>query len=379
MRTMMYRMTPVFLVTVWLGCSSHSAQISHNDGGKVSEAGSIDGIDDGARRLDARDASRLDLSTTEAGAARDTKDAGTDTQVRDSRDAAGEGAAPDTSASRDTSLDGKRDGNLDVFEQPDGPLDTGPILGTCAAPFDIPYGVLHADLKVNTASALHIVDFPCANNGGDIVFRILSSQAELAYADTFGATWNTALFFTDTCDGVNPPDGTDMVTCNDDACGTSQSQAFATLAYGYHYLIVSGVNGDAGDVTVHFQHAPIGNGPLVALPPGPGTVSGTTDGIDPSRTCDTSGPKNSYWWVYCPSDLGGSFHASTCNGADWDTALVFQVPSVEDVLCDDDDMSCGMQSTIDTTITPGAGIFVVSVAGTLLSSYGDYTLTYIRP
>jgi hypothetical protein len=168
--------------------------------------------------------------------------------------------------SRDSSFDGKRDVNLDVLQPPDVPVDTAPILGTCAAPIEIPSDVSHVDLSVNTASALHLVDFPCVSNGGDIVFKIESNQPEMAYADTFGTAWNTALFFTDTCDSVNPPEGTDMVTCSDDACGTTQSQAFAKLSYGYHYLIVSGPNGEGGDVIVHFQRAPIGNGPLVPLP-----------------------------------------------------------------------------------------------------------------
>jgi hypothetical protein len=170
-----------------------------------------------------------------------------------------------------------------------------------------------------------------------------------------------------------------MVTCSDDACGTVQSQAFATLDYGYHYLIVSGVNGESGTVTVHFQHAPIGNGPLVALPKGAGTVAGTTGGFDASRTCDTAGPKNSYWWTNCPGDVGGSFHASTCNGADWDTNLILQIPRLDSLSCNDDDMTCGMQSTIDTQLPVGSGMFVVSVAGTLLNTFGDYVLTFTRP
>jgi hypothetical protein len=206
----------------------------------------------------------------------------------------------------------------------------------------------------------------------------------MAYADTFGTSLNTALFFTDTCDIPTPPDSSDMAVCNDDACGTSQSQAFAPLAYGFHYLIVSGVNGDSGDVIVHFQHAPLGNGPIAALPQGSATATGTVGGLDTTRTCDMAGPKNSYWWVSCPDDLGGNFHASTCDGADWDTALILQIPRLDTVSCNDDDLTCGVQSTVDTAITPGAGMFVLTVARTLMIRIGDltnytYTLTYTRP
>ena len=147
-------------------------------------------------------------------------------------------------------------------------IDSGPVgLGTCASPIDIPSGVDHVDVTVSTTGAAHIFDFPCASNGADLVLRVkvASPQPQLIYADTFGATWNTALFFSDACD--TPVASADMDTvCNDDACGTSQSQASAALSYGYHYLIVSGANGESGDVTVHIEAAALGTGPTVALP-----------------------------------------------------------------------------------------------------------------
>jgi len=386
------RLVPVLLVTVGLGCSSHSS--THGDGGKISEAGAIDTGStgrDGSVRFDARDSRAPDLSIVEAGAARDTKDAGTETQQRDASDARGDGVSNDA-GSRDSKLDGGRDGNLDgdpdgdsgMGQQPDVPVDTAPPRGTCALPIDIPYYASHAEFAVNTSNADHILDFPCADNSGDIVFRIQSNEAEIAYADTFGTAWNTALFFSDTCDKPKPPAGDGMVTCNDDACGTLQSQAIASLAYGSHYLIVSGVGGDSGDVVMHFQRAPIGNGPLVELPQGQGTVSGTVAGIDTSSTCDFSGPKNSYWWVTCLADLGGSMHASTCGGADWDTAIILQIPGQDSLSCQDDDPSCGIQSTVDATISPGAGMSVLTVSGTTMIKIGDptiynYILTYNRP
>jgi hypothetical protein len=380
MRSLMYRMTPVLLFAAGLGCSKGSTKPAHFDAGKVSEAGAIDlgsASADGPRRLDARDASSLDLSVVEAGAVRDSKDTAPPRDA--SRDALGDVGVADTAGNRDSSPEGMPDGNLDLFQEPDLPVDNAPILGTCTAPIEIPSSVSHIDLSVNTASAPHLVDFPCVSNGGDIVFRIESNQPEMAYADTFGTAWNTALLFTDACDSVKPPASAGMVTCSDDACGTTQSQAFARLDYGYHYLIVSGPNGEGDDVVVHFQRAPVGNGPLVLLPMGSGTVVGTTEGMDSTRTCDTSGPKNSYWWANCPTDVGGTFHASTCKGADWDTFLILQIPRQDTLLCTDDDPACGMQSTVDAVISPGAGLSVLTVAGTLLRSSGDYTLAYTRP
>jgi hypothetical protein len=261
-------------------------------------------------------------------------------------------------------------------------VDSTPVgLGTCASPIVVQLDSTLVDVEVGTTTAGHILAAPCASNGADIVlkFRVPTQQPQLIYADTFGASWNTVLFFTDACDKPKPPTGTDTVACSDDACGTSQSQVVAALGYGYHYLIVSGANGESGDVTVHLQSAVLGNGTTTTLPQGTGSFTGTTSGIDRSGLCETSGAKDSYWWLSCPSYVGGPFSASTCKGATWDTALSLQVPRDGVLACNDDDKDCGMQSTLGTTISPGAGIHLLTVGGTTGTSMGDYTLAYTRP
>jgi len=159
MGSTMYGLTPVLLVAAGLGCSGGSTKSSLTDGGRVSEAGAIDVGSDGAKRLDVRDANKLDLSITEAGVARDTRDAGIDTQPRDTKDVGGEALSADTAGNRDSSpdgkrdasLDSKRDGNLDLLVQPDLAIDTAPMRGTCALPIDIPYDVPSINLTVNTS------------------------------------------------------------------------------------------------------------------------------------------------------------------------------------------------------------------------------------
>jgi hypothetical protein len=143
---------------------------------------------------------------------------------------------------------------------------------------------------------------------------------------------------------------------------------------------VSGVNGASGNVTVHFQHAPVGTGALANLPTDQNQVQGTTIyGIDNSSTCEAAGAKNSYWWASCPDYAGGNFSATTCNGADWDTVLFLQVPQAGTLLCSDDDPACGILSTVSAKIDPGAGLYVLTVAGALMSTFGDYTLSYTLP
>lgn len=365
MRLQFRGLAPVLLVALGLGCSSKSSPTP--DASSVSEAGALDGP-----RL--RDAAGIDLPVTEAGVVRDTKPASIDTANRDGK----ADAAPSDAVKRDINADSRRDAAMDATDEPDLPVEP-PRRGTCGAPIEIPY-TTSIDLTADTTGAEHIVDLPCVANGADIVFKVRSDGNELVYADTFGTPWNTALFFSDTCPLPTVPTGEGMAACNDDACGTSQSQAFAILTYGYHYLIVSGVGGASGPLKLHYERAPLGNGVPANLPAGTATVAGSTSGSDSTRTCEMSGPKSSYWWTTCPTDLGGPIHASTCHGADWDAALILQIPRLEgSPTCADDDQSCGVQATLDATIPPGAGIAVLTVTGNLMRSYGPYTLTYARP
>ena len=253
--------------------------------------------------------------------------------------------------------------------------------GTCDSPYMIPTDVAHADITVDTATGrTHDFDLPCVQNSTTVVLSFILTESQLVYADTFGAGWNTALFFADSCDASAPAQGGPGTSvCSDDACGTSQSQAVAMLGYGQHYLIVSGASGASGTVTVHFQHTLIGNGPLTLLPAGSGTMSGTTSGVGASNQCQASAPDNSYWWVTCPSFAGGSFRASTCNGASFDTVLAMNVPRSGTSICADDDPSCGVQSSVSTNVAAGAGIQVLTVDGNSGSNSGPYTLTYTRP
>jgi hypothetical protein len=372
---MKHKLSPILWIILGAGCSASASK----------------GTRDGSMDL----AGSIDSAALEVSPPRDAADA------RDGRDAVASSEAalpldgsrgPDTSDSRDGTvvrdvpadqIDAK-DGTAQDANQPtpDVAIDSpSTVLGTCASPIEIPYYSAHSELTVSTAGASHILNFPCAANGSDLVFKVQASQPELAYADTFGTPWNTALFFSDTCDKPNPPDGTGTAVCNDDACGTSQSQATALLGYGWHYLIVSGVNGEGGDVTVHFQHSPVGTGPLATLPLGSDVLQGTVSGSDPSRLCEAAGPKNSYWWASCPNSMGGNLHASTCNGPDLDTVLLFHIPQLDIITCNDEDPTCGQQSTIDTPLAPGAGLFVLTVASKLLSikNTGDYILSYSRP
>ena len=254
-----------------LGCSSHpasngaDAKEATGDVGKskdtlASEAGDARKSDGGV--LDTRVS---DTSVSEAGAHPDTKDAAKASDSKDVRPAIdGANAAIDAT-----------DGS--AVTVPDAPVH---YAGTCDSPIPIPWETMRTNIVTTNVGATHQMDIPCAANGGDVVFSITNTNPQLVSADTFGATWNTILYFSDTC----PPDTSGTVSqdglpvCNDDACGTSQSQATALLSYGTHYLILSGANGESGDVTIHFDRTMVGDGLLLPFPAGAGSLPGTTSG-----------------------------------------------------------------------------------------------------
>lgn len=282
-------------------------------------------------------------------------------------------------AGRDVAAgDAKKDAADTSIDSPDV---APPRPGTCANPIPIPLQAMHTDVRVTNVGADHLFEFPCGHNGADIVYSFSVEDSELVYADTFGASWDTILLFSDTC----PPDGNagdithGFAGCSDDACTTPQSQALALLAYGRHYLILSGGHGESGDATLHLDRTAVGGGTLLPMPAGTGSLVGVTSGQGTSALCEAGGPEDTYWWTTCPDFAGGDFLASTCGGASYDTVLALQVPRSGAVVCNDDDNACGRQSTVTVALPPGAGLQSLLVDGQVGTSAGAYALAYTRP
>jgi hypothetical protein len=252
--------------------------------------------------------------------------------------------------------------------------------GTCDKPIEFSALGSRAEVTVSTAGAGHTVDFGCAPNSSEVVLTFTLTQRELVYADTFGATFDTALFLDGACGTVPPAGGVlGAITCSNDACGGQQSQVVAVLGYGRHYLLLSGVGGASGTATVHLQHVPVGNGPLQLLDAGMAVKTGTTSGQGMRNTCEAAGPDNSYWWLTCPNYAGGMLSATTCGGATFDTILSLQIPRGDISQCADDDPACGTQSTISVNVPAGAGINVLTIDSSTASNNGAYSMTVKRP
>jgi len=242
----------------------------------------------------------------------------------------------------------------------------------------------HEDIAATTVGATHDVDAPCVSDmGAEVFYEFSVSKRIIVYADTFGATWNTVLFLLS--NDCTPESGSTTpgdAVCNDDACGTQQSQIVAVLNPGYYRLGLGGRGADQGAATIHFEWALAGSGTLNPLPQGSTVQSGTTigtggeiEGLSPD--CIAAGPENSYWWANCPNDPGGMLTGSTCGGATWETVVEVQIPESVPYACNLD--ACGLQSTLSAAVPAGAGLRVLSMDGQDGTDNGSYMMTVNRP
>jgi hypothetical protein len=240
------------------------------------------------------------------------------------------------------------------------------------------------DVMATTLGATHDVGAPCASDqGADVYYSFVLSLPAFVYADTFGAGWNTLLYFLSSdCTPIATSTTPGDAVCNDDACGATQSQVVALLAPGTYILGLSGTGGDRGTATIHFQWVIAGSGTATQLPQGNSVQMGTTVGSSGNiaavtNQCIAAGPENTYWWTNCPSDPGGTLNASTCGGATWETVLEAEIPVANPYTCSVD--SCNLETTLAATVPAGAGERVLCVDGQGATDKGAYTLTVARP
>jgi hypothetical protein len=252
-----------------------------------------------------------------------------------------------------------------------------PPADDCANAAALPLKLAHMNLPVTTKGANASMAGPCGPAAPDVFFSFNIATREAVYADTFGSTWNTMVFFAKSCTGAPVANLGGPTACSDDACGTMQSQAVAILEPGRYLLVISGAAGQSGDATVHFEHAPLGSGPTAVLPPGTNTLTGTTTGSGNLEFCEAGAADNSYWWTTCPSSAGGAFTAATCGGTHFDSVMSLQIPRIPLARCNDD--ACGFQSRVVGDIPAGAGLQVVSVDGSTGRQAGPYSMTVTRP
>jgi hypothetical protein len=252
--------------------------------------------------------------------------------------------------------------------------------GACGAPAPANDACAAATALTLTAGTLTVTgttdgahnDSGCGT-GGDVYYSFTLTRREVVYADTFGSGFDTRLAIASTC-AVS-------TNCVDDACGVLQSQLAVVLDAGTYYVVVSGFSG-TGAFTLHVQHLPAGNGPVNAISSGASsTASGSTSGTGTvNGSCNSgSAPENTYYWTTCPASAGGTATATFCTSggtASYDTVLYIQHGDGAAAACNDD--SCSLQSSVTSSLNPGAALHAIYVDG-YSSSAGSYTLAYTTP
>jgi hypothetical protein len=245
-----------------------------------------------------------------------------------------------------------------------------------------------ATVSVNTSLYRNDTSGTCGcTTGRDVFysFTVAAGATEIVYADTVGSTYDTSVFF-QTAAGVNVatagvPNG---VTCNDDGgllgCATgTQSQILAQFTAGTYNVVVSGC-GTGGTAALRIHRVPVGSGEVRLLARGSSVVSGTTTGTTGRVTaaCCSGGAEDTFFWYTCQGSGIGTFTASTCGRATWDTELHQLSPGrAATPTCNDD--ACGpRQSLLTATIPNGPGLHAFYVDGCGGAS-GAYTASVSRP
>jgi hypothetical protein len=241
----------------------------------------------------------------------------------------------------------------------------------------------HINISATAANANHDLDSPCFGAGGpDVFYRFTLTRRELVYADTFGAAWDTKLFFATSCTAAMATRTTGDNVCDDNqglGCTTTglTSQVYTVLDPGTYYLVLSSV-GTPSSAVIHFEHIPVGSGAVSALVRGSSTRSGTTTGSGTfsSATCGGTGPEQAFWWVTCPDQAAGTLTASTCSRATWNTILNVLHGSGTGETCNND--ACSLQSSLSAAVPAGAGLHALIVDG-FSGGSGAYSVLVNRP
>jgi cysteine-rich repeat protein len=220
----------------------------------------------------------------------------------------------------------------------------------------------------------------CGNAGGrDAFYQFSLPNDEVVYLDTFGSNFDILVkFFSGTCDNI-----IDELGCDDDACGTLQSQGAGQLPAGDYCVVVDQIsaNETRGSVMLTFRRGGR-TGSQIPLGAGLTQAGDTSGGSDQMSTSCGQGdpPDDGYWFLSCPGDTL-TIDATTCNDptAYFDTVLsVRSAANVgNEIDCNDDDTSCVSDtSTLNGVTVTGPDLHWLVVDGYDTTDEGPYLITY---
>ncbi len=264
---------------------------------------------------------------------------------------------------------------------------TTPVNDACSGAVVIPWSVPSTTLTASNVGATTSLTPPCGFNvGTDLFYRldVPGPSSELVYADTVGSSFDTVLYFARNCTtALTTSTTTGDTICNDDlgsagCAGGLPSTVTALLTPGTWYLVVAGYNGSSGNVNLRVQHLAVGSGAVALLPAGSTTQSGATSGAGSlAGSCGGgSAGETTWWWRTCPESTGGSFSATTCSRASYDTLIYQRNGDGTAGACSDD--FCSLQSSITSSIPAGPGIHALTVDGFNVNT-GSFSVAVTRP
>nr|MBK7069034.1 hypothetical protein [Deltaproteobacteria bacterium] len=232
--------------------------------------------------------------------------------------------------------------------------------GTCRPTNDRPenatyLGSLPAGQLVTSGNTCGASTQPSAwcNGQSEIYYYVYVTRRSVLYVDTFGSTFDTVINVSS--------DGYNSYFCNDDSCGTLQSQIAPGSPFvvnpGYYYIAVGGFVGSCGNFTLRVQAVPASN-PVIQVGRGGGQVAYYSTAGQANMVnlgCGASGGDITFYWTLCPGIGGGTFSANTCSGyTTYDTALEYFDGTSGGAACNDD--SCGLRSSLSVGVSTGPGI-----------------------
>lgn len=218
----------------------------------------------------------------------------------------------------------------------------------------------------------------CGGDGGrEVFYQITLAAPQAYYLDTFGAGFDTSVrvFGGTACAAVTNTQGPQG--CNDDACGTGESQLAVALPTGTSCLVVDKNFNNAQEPTKgRFQlHVVPGGRTGTRLAPGVSTQTGDTCGAtDVSEpmdltACNSGRAKDlAYFFTVCPGQTA-RLDASTCSNpaaTHFDTQLYVRPVGGMDVVCIDDSDTCAARPDRSDGHPDGSILTNVPAKGALL-------------
>ena len=260
---------------------------------------------------------------------------------------------------------------------PDGPRCAGVSIGTdLGPPNDHPDGAIDVErggiFRFDLRNADDDATADCADLGPDVYYRLRLNAPEVVYFDTFGSDFDTAIIVhAGTCEELGAE-----LACNDDSCGSGQSQGAWQLEPGEHCIVIEGSaeQGSDGHLEV-VRSGNVGD----PLPARGGTVTGNTCNDDNSNDagCGSEPAKDHHYYFTMCEDDAGPVTLATCGGATFDTVLQLRAGDDDGIACNDD--ACGVMPDEDQSMLTrrisGPVLFWAIIDG-FDDECGPYTLTY---